>query len=363
MGYLQELGLRKIVNAAGKMTYLGGSTISEEVLAAMAEAGHSYIEMERLQEAASRVISDLTGAEAGMITSCAAAGIATAIAATLTGTDLAAVEGLPDTGGRPAEVIIQKGHTVNFGANITQIAGMTGARLKEIGSCNETKDYQLQGAINEGTAAILFVVSHHTVQAGMLPLEQVVAIAAARQVPVVVDAAAETDLRKYIAVGASLVIYSGQKAVGAPTSGFICGKKDLIAACLLQAKGMARAMKIGKEAMVGLLVALQQYAHKDSKAEQERQLALLEKIRAGLQGVNTRIAKDATRPIYRLELLLPVNDERNAAKELIKELETGPICIKTRNHQADVGIVAIDPRPLQPGDAEIIIKRINEILK
>ena len=117
--------------------------------------------------------------------------------------------------------------------------------------------------------------------------------------------------------------------------------KEFNNACLLQANGICRTMKIGKEAMVGLLVALQQYASKDLQAEQDGQLALLKEIQESLRGIHglkTRIAHDATRPIYRLELILPVNSERNRAKELIRELESGSICIKTRNHLADLGI-------------------------
>lgn len=101
--------------------------------------------------------------------------------------------------------------------------------------------------------------SHHCVQKGMLGIEDFVRVAQIHNLPLIVDAAAEEDLHVWVASGADMVVYSGAKAFNAPTSGFITGKKPWIAACKAQHHGIARAMKIGKENMVGLVYALENY--------------------------------------------------------------------------------------------------------
>src|SRR5262249_60287974 len=94
---------------------------------------------------------------------------------------------------------------------------------------------------------------------GFAGLQEPTPVAREQAVPVLVDAAAETDLRKYIAAGADLVIYSAHKSLNAPTAGIMAGRRGLIDACLQQNGGIGRTMKIGKEGIVGCLAALQQY--------------------------------------------------------------------------------------------------------
>src|SRR4029079_11666567 len=106
--------------------------------------------------------------------------------------------------------------------------------------------------------AMVYVQSHHAVQEQMVSLADCLSAAHPHHVPVIVDAAAEEDLRRYVELGADLVTYSGGKAIGGPTVGFVAARGNLIDACELQQRGIARAMKVGKEAIVGLLVALEQ---------------------------------------------------------------------------------------------------------
>jgi len=151
----ERLGLRKVINAMGRLTVVGASLMAPEVVEAMNEAASSYVVIEDLQEKASEIIARVTGAEAGYVTTGAAAGIAIATAACMTGKDLAKIQQLPDATALKDEVIIQRGHFVFF----ARMARTAGAKLKEVGNVNGTLPEEIESAIDEKTAAILYCLS------------------------------------------------------------------------------------------------------------------------------------------------------------------------------------------------------------
>ncbi len=169
----------------------------------------------------------------------------------MTGSDLAAIERLPDTTSLKNEVLIQAGHMVSYGAPVEQGIRLAGARVVPVGQATSARKYQLRGAIKERTAAALYVVSHHTVQYGLIPLDEFVEVCHARGVPVMVDAASEYDLKGFLAAGADVALYSSHKFLGGPTGGIVAGRTELVRAAYLQNSGIGRGMKIGKEGMVG----------------------------------------------------------------------------------------------------------------
>ncbi len=256
-------GLSRLINASGTETVYGASPVSEEVVDAIAALLPHSVDMAALQAAASRVIARVTGAEAGFITNCSSAGIVIAAAACMTGLDLARIERLPDTTGLRNEVVIQKGHVVNYGSLITSDLRMTGAEVIEFGAAAETGIYQLEAVLSANTAAAVYVISHHCVQTGMIALPDFAAACHAVGVPVIVDAAAEYDWRGCLAAGADLVIFSAQKAMGGPTAGVVAGRRDLVRACYAQQRGIGRPMKAGKEAVIGAMAALERWAARD----------------------------------------------------------------------------------------------------
>lgn len=364
MNPFETIGMSRVVNAAGKMTYLGSSSILPGVIRKMGEVAQSYVDMEVLKVRVGRLAAQKIGAEAGCITACCAAGISVAVAAVLTGKDINKVEALPAVTWKPNKVIIQKGHVVNFGANISQGIKLTGAELSEIGSVNQTKPYHLEAGLDENAAAVVYVVSHHAVANGMIDLAETIKIAHNRSVPVIVDAAAEVDLKKYAGSGADLVVFSGHKAIGGPTSGLIVGKEELIAACQAQDKGIARMMKVGKENIMGLYFALEEYQRLDEKEETDRQVKLIEELErylSKLPNVATKISWDATRPIPRLQLIVERSGQKDA-KMLIKQMEENNPSIRTRNHLADQGIIQFDPRELKSGDIPIIYSVLQKLV-
>ncbi|GAA3410143.1 DgaE family pyridoxal phosphate-dependent ammonia lyase [Paenibacillus hodogayensis] len=364
MSAFGKFGLRQVINASGKMTALGASAVHEEVAQAMSEAARDYVVIDELLVAAGREIAKATGAEDGCPTTGAAAGIAIATAAVIAGTNLSRIERLPRPVGGPDEIVLQKGHAVHFGASVTQMIALGGGTPVEVGHANHTEKAHFTDAVTERTAALLYIQSHHAVQKGVQSLETLREIASAKGIPLIVDAAAEEDLHKYIALGADLVCYSGGKALEGPTSGFICGRRDLIEACRAQYKGIGRAMKVGKENIVGLLTALTRYgSREDGGEEQKRRMELFLRQLDGIPGIKGGIVQDESgRSIFRAKLEIDLAAAGVDAKQLIRLLEAGNPAIYTRNHYSNIGIVFIDPRPLLPGQEQLIADRLRDII-
>ena len=361
----RRLGVRRVINAAGRMTMLGGSALAPEVAEAMAEAGRSYVRLADLHERAGALIARYTGAEAGCVTTGAAAGIVQMVAACVAGSDPAAVELLPEVAHQKRDVLVQIGHMVSFGAPVGQMIRLAGGRAVPVGWANGVRPDHLASAIGPNTAAFLYVQSHHTVHHGMLPLESCLRICHEKSVPVLVDAAAEEDLRLYVRMGVDAVAYSGGKALGGPTSGFVAGRKQIVDGCRAQERGIARPMKVGKEAIVGLLVALERYAARDeaaARAELARQQRLVARIADGLRGLPglrvETVQDEAGRAIVRTALHVDPAIGRTAA-DLARFLTEGETPIYLRAHHAPEGFVAVDPRPIDEADADLIVARVR----
>lgn len=362
----ERLGLRPIINVSGTMTTLGASIIVPEAISAMAEIASQWVEMDDLQRAASVITARLTGGEAGFITACCASGISMAIAGAMTGTNLLAIERLPDdTEGLKSEVVIQLGHIVNYGAPIDQSIRVAGAKVIPAGTVSVTQDYHVREAINECTAAALYVVAHHTVQYGMLSLEEFCEICHAKGVPVIVDAASEYDLRSFLARGADIVVYSGHKFLSGPTSGIVTGRKDLVRAAYLQNRGVARAMKVGKESIAGTMAALEAWEKRDHAGIRRREEAALNLWKGALQGIPgiaAHIIPDPTaNPLDRLQIFVSP-ESRFTAAGLASALAAGSPPIIVRSHEVERGHFFLDPCNLHPGEAEIVAERLRAVL-
>lgn len=357
----QRLGLKRVINACGKMTILGVSAVSPEVMAATAEAAGAFVEIDALVDRTGELVSAHTGAQDSYITSCASAGIAIAVAAVITRGEPDRVAMMPDSTGMANEILILRGHNIDYGAPITSAIRLGGGRVVEVGQSNLAARWQLEKAVSERTAALLFVKSHHSVQKGMLTLEDFVAVAKQFQLPLIVDAAAEEDLHQYIARGADMVIYSGAKAFNAPTSGFITGGREWIRCCKAQHHGIARAMKIGKENMVGLVKALELYGEGIANMTPEKLASTVEAISA-LRGFSAEIEQDeAGREIWRVQVRVHPDILGIDARQVEAMLRTGEIAIYTRRYFLHQGVFSIDPRTLDHHDLTTIVERLAQI--
>ena len=362
-----SLGLRPIINVSGTMTALRASIIVPEAIAAMTAIAPQFVELDQLHRKVSPIIARLTGAEAGFITASCASGISLAIAGAMTRDNLLAIERLPDdTAGLRNEVLVQIGHIVNYGAPVDQSIRLTGAKVVPVGTVSSSYGYQLDNAINERTAAALYVVSHHTVQYGMIPLKQFAAICRAKNVPVIVDAASEYDLKGFLAQGADIAIYSGHKFLGGPTTGIVAGRKDLVRAAYLQNRGIGRGMKVGKESIAGVMAALEAWEKRDHAGIRKRERQALDLWLHTLQaikGVAAEIEPDPTNnPLDRLKVsVLP--ESGFSAANLAAALAAGDPPVIVRDHETERGHFYLDPCNLHPGEAEIVAGRLSSTLR
>lgn len=393
MGIYEELGVRPVINAAGTLTRLGGSRMAPEVLAAMAEAAGSFVQIEELQERASAIIAELTGAEAGYVTAGAAAGLTLGMAACIAGLDVAAMDRLPDTTGLRHEVVVQRGHR-NAYDHALRDAGITFVEAGYLGypGAGGTQPWQLAAAITERTAAVACPI---LATPGTLPLTEVAAIAHAHGVPVIVDAAAalppRANLQRFIREGADLVVFSGGKAIGGPqASGILAGRRDLIRSVALQHQdmdvraetwyhrslltdgtlagiphqGLGRGMKVGREEIVGLLVALQRYvagSDEEDAARWERNVTAIAAELTDLPGVSAH-QQTGSKPVPQLVITLDEARLGFTAYDAVNALLAGEPAIAIGEHRAEHGILVVDPMALTDADGKAVAQQVRTVL-
>lgn len=366
-----RLGVRHVINGASWLTVLGGSIMPPEVRQAMMDAVPYYAEMPELNRKAGEVIARITGAEAGMVVSGAAAGQALMVAACMTGNDEAKASRLPDATGLKDEVIIQRSHRNRYDGAFV----LPGARFVEIGTVQATPSWELEGAITGKTAAVAYVIApffHYP-----LSLSQVVEIAHARDVPVVVDAAAEVppaeNLKRFIREGADMVTFSGGKGIRGPQStGILCGRRDLIEAAWLHSlnyysphAGFGRPMKVCKEEVVGLVAALELFERTDHAAQWEAWRKQSQVIVRALQSVpGLRVCledRDPNRQGPQAVVYFEPSWSGPSGEEVRAALQKGdpPIYIGRGGYRDELWVT---PVTLQPGEEQVVARRLKEVL-
>src|SRR6185436_12420 len=295
--FYASLGVKRRINAAGTLTRLGGALMHDEVVAAMVAAARASVDIGELQSAASRAIAKITGAEAGIVTSGAAAALTLAAAASMARWDIAKMAALPQSEGFANEILLPRTQRTAY----AQALRASGARLVDIGHNDRgtgagvrgLEAWEIEAAFTPRTAAFAFSATPQNVQ----DLPVVVEICKSKDIPVIVDAAAQlppkSNLKKFFELGVDLVAFSGGKAIRGPqASGILAGRRDLVGAALVQQldmdvppatwtapdlidvkamkgiphHGLGRGFKAGKEEIAGLLVALERFASADDEA-------------------------------------------------------------------------------------------------
>lgn len=279
-----RLGVKTVINCRGTWTYLSGSLQFPEVRAAQTEAAQHFVNMVDLQCAVGRRLAGLTGAESGLITSGAAGAMAASTAACMAGTDAAKIWQLPDTTGMKHEVIMVGGRSAFDNA-----IRLTGAKLVLV----ETPE-EIANAITGNTAMI------YTTDLGD-KLVREVAIAKEHSVPMLLDDAAgippADNLKLYANMKIDLYTFSGGKGLQGPQcSGVLLGRRDLIEAALRNSApwegAVCRAMKVGKEEVIGCLTAVETWLKIDPKklyAEWNARVDRIAKLVETVPGVKTEI--------------------------------------------------------------------------
>ena len=369
----QKLGVRPVIHGAGTTTRYGGSLMRPETIAAMQEASQAFVNIDELNEAAGTTIARMLGAEAAFMTGGAAAGLVLQAAACMTGDDPANVARLPDTTGMKNEFIIQRSHRFMY----DQAFRVAGGVLVEIGIGRRTVPYELEGAINEKTAGVIYLVSPFTSPPGILHFEEVCQIAHRHGVPVVVDAASmlppRENLFKYLRMGADLVNFSGGKGIRGPQStGILAGRQDLIRAAVLNSspnQGVGRAAKTSKEEIVGLVTALELFLAEDEEAEMNRYREVCTSIVDAMRdipGIRAVVEQDAVNRVlpHAVVYFEPSWDGPSGHAIQVALAQGDPhIYVQQGPHQGGYfDEIAIDPINLQSGDEESIATRLREEL-
>lgn len=344
------------------MTALGASAAVPQAVRAATEILPLFVEIDDLQRHASRAIADSTGAEAGFVTASSSAAVTLAIAAAMTGNDLSRIARLPDTSGMRNTVLIQRGHLIDYGAPIEQAIRLAGARVVPIGETKRAESHQLEAALDDTTAAALYVVSHHAEQFGQIPLADFIRLCERRDVPVIVDAASEYDLTGFIAAGARIAIYSAHKFLGGLTAGIVAGRKSLIRAVYLQSQGIGRGMKVGKEGIAGAIAALEAWTQRDQAAhrrKEETRVALWMRELADVTGLRAELSPDPTKnPITRIRLHVVPDTAGVTAWDLSDMLSEGERPVMVRDDEILRGYFELDPCNLSDTEADEVAARI-----
>ncbi|MBV7390675.1 DgaE family pyridoxal phosphate-dependent ammonia lyase [Enterococcus alishanensis] len=358
----EKLGLKEVINASGRMTILGVSKVSENVLTAQRFGGEHFFEMSQLAIQTGAYLAKLLKVEDAQIVSSASAGIAQSVAALIGAGDLYHAYHPYTDKINKREIILPKGHNVDYGTPVEVMVEQGGGQVIEAGYANMCGPDHLEMMITEKTAAILYIKSHHTVQKSMLTVAETATVAKAHKIPLIVDAAAEEDLFKYIQAGADLVIYSGAKAMEGPSAGLVIGKKEYIEWIRLQGKGIGRAMKIGKDNILGFTQAVEDYLVHGSEAGSEMKARMLPFIADlnEISDLSAEVVQDgAGRDIYRASV--KVSGEKNA-KQVIEELKEKDPAVYTREYQANNGIIEFDVRSVNQSEMTKIVNRLKEIM-
>ena len=392
----EQLGVPTIINAKGTSTRVSGGIMADEVADAMREATQHCVDMGTLQGRASEVIAEISGAPAGYVTSGATAGLLLGTAACVTGLDPAKMNRLPDLAGMRNQVVMVRSQR-NFYDHAVRAVGV---ELIEVGLADrysgagvrDAEAWEIADAISERTACVFYVAQPQS----RPPLREVAEVAHAAGVPVLVDAAAQLppvgNLRRFISDGADLVAFSGGKAMLGPQgSGLLCGRRDLVAAAALHnldhdiffeqwsppaslfdkqsirglpQHGIGRACKVGKEQVVGLLVALQGFDDEAMRARQARYEGLLDdlerRLASDLPASVTRVWVTTTNePRVRIEL---DSSAALSGLDLVIALQDGEPSIHVDPAAAHTGVVVLVPTCLKEHEPAIIASRINALL-
>lgn len=285
----RRLGVRPLINAAGTYTVLTGSLLPERARRAMEEASRCFVHLEDLQKAVGGRIAKMLEVESAMVTSGAACAITLATAACVTGTDTAKVRRIPNLDGMKSEVVIPREHRNGF----DHAARNVGVKLVEV----ETLD-DLHRAIGPQTAMLYF--TNISESKGQIKRKEFIAAGKRAGIPVFNDAAAElppsTNLSSIVHEGFDLVGFSGGKGLRGPqSSGLLLGRKDLIQAALLNSNpnedAIGRPSKVGKEEMMGLLAAVEEYLQRDHEEDMRLWRGFMESIAGDLRGISTVMAE------------------------------------------------------------------------
>ena len=358
--YFKELGVRPFINAAGTFTDMTASLMPPEVMDAINYASKNFVYLNDLHDKVGARIAELVKAEAAMVSSGAASAMTLGTAGVLTGTDQQKIVDLPNLATMKSEVIMQKSHRFGYDHAVRNC----GVTIVEV----ETAA-QLEAAVSPKTAMMLFYNNNNSV--GQIRDEEFVRLGKKHGVVTMNDCAADVppveNLWKFTAMGFDLVVFSGGKGIRGPQSaGLLIGRKDLIAAARANAapngNAIGRGLKVNKEEMLGMLIALERFIKLDHAAqhtEYERRAEVIRKAVAGVNGVTTEIiVPEVANHVPHLQIKLDAAVTGITGREVSRRLREGTPSIGVRPGEE----LLIGVWMMKPGEEKIVAQRLREVL-
>ena len=367
--YFKELGVRTFINAAGTYTMFTASLMRQEAMDAINYSSKHFVSLNELHDAVGKHIAELVHADAAMVTSGAASALTLATAGVLTQKNPEHIKNLPDLTGMKSEVIIQKTHRVGYDHAIRNC----GVKMIEV----ETAD-ELERAINDKTAMMFFF--NDAEPKGKIKAEEFVALGKKHNLPTLIDCAADVppteNLWKHTKMGFDLVAFSGGKGIRGPQSaGLLLGRKEIIEAARMCAPPngdtIGRGMKVNKEELLGMMVALEAFIKRDADAEWKEWERRANTVAASVSKVKSVKTEVYVPPIAnhvptvkitwdKATLNLIADDVRKQLREGKPSIELMPSSSPAAAATQEVGVGVWQ---MQPGETEIVVKRLKEVIK
>jgi L-seryl-tRNA(Ser) seleniumtransferase len=362
----QSIGVRPLVNGRGTFTIISGSTMLPEVRAAIDAASRQYVHIDELMDAVGARLAALTKAEWGMVTCGCSAALMHASAACVAGGNPDLHIRIPNLSGFPKDEAIIPAHSRNVYDSALRAIGL---RVIEVSTIAE-----LEAALGPRTA-VVYILAGPNADNSPLSVKAIAPICKAKDVPILVDAAAEilTIPNVHLTNGATLVAYSGGKCLRGPqTAGLLLGRKDLVKAAWVHSAphhGPGRALKVGKEEAIGMLMAVEMWVKRDHDAEWKRWTGWLDHIAqrlAAIPGVTTSIVQpeglsNRTPSLRVLWDRQKIGLAGDAAVRLLLEGEPRIALAAAGGPQGATG-VSVTPYMLAAGDERIIADKLHALL-
>ena len=359
--FFKELGVRTFINAAGTYTSMTGSLMPKKVVDAISYGSTQYVDLDELQDKVGERIAELLDCEYATVTSGCFGAMSIAMAGLMTGMDQKKVVQLPNTDGMPNQVIIQKSHDIGYKQALTNV----GAEIVVI----ETAD-QLERAISRKTALLWFLNAN--THLGQIKWQQWVDLGKKHQIPTLNDCAADVppveNLFRFQKMGFDLITFSGGKGLRGPQSaGLLFGKKKYIDAARLhtppRGQTIGRGMKVNKEEILGMLVALEEYLQTDHQQQWdlwEQQIELIKKSADSVLGVSTQYhVPPHANHVPSLKISWDQSKVNISPNHFRQELKKGHPSIETVGNDDYLGITSW---MMVPGQERIVAYRIKELL-
>jgi len=360
----KELGVRTFINAAGTYTFMTGSIMHDYVVDAIQSSWQEFCLLDELQDKVGERVAAMVHAESAVITSGAFSGLTLGLAGILTGTDVEKVKMLPflEGSGMKSEVICQNAHKIDYNHALMN----TGCKMVYVDTVAD-----VEKAINEKTALMHFL--NIEADKGQIKHEEWVALGKKYNVPTSNDMAADvppvSNLTRFNDMGFDFVVVSGGKAIRGPQSaGILMGKKKIIEAARIhmppRGYNIGRGMKVNKEEIVGMYVALEHFMSADHDKEfkmWESQIAVIENAVKGTNGVTTKITVPALGNVTpTLEVSWDTTVIKMTTKDLQEKLRNGNPSIEVIGHGDNA--INITVWVMRPGQEKIVAKKLKEVL-